>query len=84
MIIKTRYRDIPFEEAIKCSSRHVEEARPWWEARRGKIVTIDVSEPTHGGSRVCGGPFFNIVGDLDFEGSSRKISVCPHIAEIGD
>lgn len=38
MIVHTRYRDIPWEEATKCSTRSTPESRDWWESRRGKAL----------------------------------------------
>lgn len=89
MIVKTRYRDIPWEEARKCyrlSSRNrrvYPEGRgtseSWERAMRGKPVSIIVPARTdHQYKYVrCEGPFFTLAD------SDNKM-VCPHIAEIGD
>lgn len=82
-IITTKYRDIPWEEAKKCS-RIVNDAKAGkaWEARfRGKPVEITVpalSVPFDG-PMICGGPFF-----LRKSADNSTNIVCPHIAEIGD
>lgn len=83
MIITTRYRDIPWEEARKCS--HVindAKAGKAWEARfRGKPVDIAVPaiQTPLGAPMICGGPFF-----LRQSADNSANIVCPHIAEIGD
>lgn len=79
MIVKTRYRDIPFEEAIKCAVMRpgiIREARKNWRERKGKPVAIIApADPNQWEYVRCEGPFFWTTDDF---------LVCPHIAEIGD
>lgn len=76
MIIETRYRDIPWEEA----RQHVtvdEGSGSAWQHMRGNAVSIIV--PAYTGIIVdakCQGPFYLVVDDPGV--------ICPHIAEIGD
>ena len=78
MIITTRYRDIPWEEASKCAQpEHLTpQSRTNWEALRGKPVKIEspaITEPQYKYAQ-CGGPFYRVEG--------RAVMVCPHIAMI--
>ncbi len=77
VIIRTRYRDIPFEEARKCfygkNGSRVTESE-WDATYRGTPLRIHV--PSQDASGPCSGPFFSAVDGVGF--------VCPHIAEIGD
>jgi hypothetical protein len=79
MIIQTRYRDIPWEEARKCLHGG-NEWRAEWERCRGKPISIQVPETT-AGAALCEGPFFIVPG---YQWEGRKVAVCPHIVEIGD
>lgn len=80
MIIQTRYRDIPWEEARKCQSSFTEESEPFWNKVRGRPVLIQTpATEGHSLEVICGGPFYLRV---PFDG--RAGIVCPHIAEIGD
>lgn len=83
MIVETRYRDIPYEEARKCYQGGVvpkgggDGKRPW-KVLRGQPVSIIVpATNSHRPEIVCGGPFFLLADD-------DRYVVCPHIAEIGD
>ena len=89
MIIKTRYRDIPWEEAVKCyrldsggypvdKVPHEQQIQNWdkkWRNKQIIIIAPALSEPQYKHVR-CRGPFYQVA-------DSRNI-VCPHIAEIGD
>ncbi len=79
MTIKTRYRDIPWEEMIPCVINPRTDMRGEWERRRGKPVELRV--PACAGHahpyQSCKGPFFLVV-------AGGKGCVCPHIVEIGD
>lgn len=77
MIIRTRYRDVPFEGAIKCETEPADDAREQWDAVRGKpllLLTPACTNNDHGTS--CHGPFYERV--------DGRHCVCPHTAEIGD
>lgn len=80
MIVSTRYRDIPFEEATRCAIADAEDLREWWELHRGKAVEIHVPACTADGeehARTCNGPFFQVASNTPF-------CVCAHVVEIGD
>lgn len=80
MMITTRFRDIPFDEAKTCfgpASREDPEVRQAWETRyRGKTVQIQTPE-LGGHSSYCPGPYFAAADPY------MRI-VCPHLVEIGD
>ena len=84
-IIKTRYRDVPWEEVKNCFiDRDDEGCHEYWENNiRAKDLQV-ISPPVdpirnYGG---CQGPHYEITGKTDY--GFDKITVCPHIAEIGD
>lgn len=88
-ILKTRYRDIPFEEAVKCATPEgLEYCRNagvnWDQQQRRKPVSVlypPITTPQWKYAR-CGGPFYRVLkpdGTRDGE-----FMVCVHIAEIGD
>lgn len=80
-IIKTKYRDIPWEEVCKCltDTYAAKYSAEKWDAQlRGKPLDVE-SEPypeRQWENFCCGGPFH-------WAGSKRS-GVCVHIAEIGD
>ncbi len=79
MIVKTRYRDIPFEEVVDGFSENERElARDKWDSMRGQPVAFKT--PADPGEREggCGGPYFKNTANV------WPLYVCPHIAEIGD
>jgi lysozyme family protein len=80
MIVQTRYRDIPWEEAGKC---HHDTARfrDEWERRRGQPIRIKTPAVPIVERPLCAGPFYVLVGYI---WKDRPVVVCPHIAEIGD
>lgn len=85
MIIHTRYRDIPWEEAIKCWSHNEPGDRELWEShRRNRPVSIGVPAiaTTARYPFICEGPFFSTT--LTPRDPSRIVVCCPHIAVIGD
>lgn len=87
MIIETRYRDVPFQEAIKCAPRLSGVDSADWEDLRGKPVRVIVpGRPRSIGSYFeCEGPFFTVdSGPFIRNGELVRYTVCPHIAEIGD
>lgn len=76
--ITTRYRDIPFEEALKCAPNTNESgAREIWEEQlRGhEVIFYPLTRHEHNSYFTCEGPFFK---------TANGGSCCPHIAEIGD
>lgn len=87
MIVRTKYRDIPFEQVLKCVIRcNTTGNRTAWEKKmRGAPIVIQtpqVSDEVAAAQRemfVCGGPFF-----MDVTNNARNAAVCVHIAEIGD
>ncbi len=82
MIIQTRYRDIPYEQASSCLHQASSRDRERWESEfRGWPVSIIVPAAPTVSTPLCGGPFF-VVPNMTWEG--RPIAICPHIAEIGD
>ncbi len=80
-IIKTRYRDIPYEEVLRSCATSIDNAkkREIWEIRRGKPVHLETPAISGRSAQLlqCGGPFYRLVED------PSKV-VCPHVAEIGD
>lgn len=90
IVIETRYRDIPWEEAVKCyrldsgaypvdKVTHEEQVKHWDKRFRGKPVRI-IAPPDMGPQWehvLCKGPFYRV------DGLPRHM-VCPHLAEIGD
>ena len=80
MIVKTRYREIPFEEAIQCHVMDSEDfCRQQWAKWRGQPVAIFTPALTAEERPLrarCDGPFFSK--------TDRETSVCPHLAELGD
>lgn len=86
MIVKTRYRDIPWEEVIKCIVGPADPAtRKWWEGRRGADVAIEAPAASNITREdwACDGPWFDIVSERHCL-RGTPIAACPHIAEIGD
>lgn len=82
VIVRTRYRDIPFEEYLRCEPGST---RPdLWEAKRGQPIEIIVPASARPSRRwVCEGPYFyRADGAVGIHG--YRLAVCPHIAEIGD
>lgn len=84
MIIQTRYRDIPFEEAKKCQPKLQASA---WDSLRGKAVTIEVPPQNMAGLQeqlgICSQQIYK-TADGKPVGYARARWVCAHIAEIGD
>lgn len=81
MIIETRFRDIPWEEARKCFQDGSPEG---WARFRGspiKIVTPQLSKSNVDSPR-CSGPFFK--APFLYCDSGEPLCVCPHVVEIGD
>lgn len=79
MIIETRYRDIPWEEARK--HFHDGDAERW-STIKGRPIRIITPASPEAQDRLCEGPFFTVVGRIQLNGNG--CCVCPHIAEIGD
>jgi hypothetical protein len=77
MIIRTRYRDIPWSEARKCVNSHSSE--DIWESQRGQPLNIIAPPPPlkADAATMCAGPFYPLA-------SQPQNGVCPHIVEIGD
>jgi hypothetical protein len=82
-IIRTRYRDVPFEEVLKCASKYhprFPDERLWWESHRARSVEIVTPAFRSGkwprSKYACEGPFYAV--------AESAYAVCPHIAEIGD
>jgi len=86
MIIRTRYRDVPWEEIRNAHKLPTDAGRRYWEKSRGLKITI-LSGPLNPGmvtmtsnitkERVsCDGPFYL--------NQDNNCVVCPHTAEIGD
>ena len=82
MIIRTRYRDVPWEEVKNCYPPVPPGYEDFWEKCRGREIEIlsgpipisDIQSPEYG----CGGPYYGVPTP------SGGFVVCPHIAEIGD
>lgn len=85
MVIETRYRDIPFEEAVSCGTGFM--TPEGWEKRRGSVVRIRTPAVTRAQYNEfhfkCDGPFYETLL-ASRGGSNWRVLVCPHIAEIGD
>lgn len=78
MIVKTRYRDVPWEEiAAIHAPKMPQDSLDWESEMRGKPVMIRT--PALPDDDGCGGPWFRIV-----DGPTKALWVCPHLAEIGD
>ena len=82
MIVKTRYRDIAFEEAVKCTPQlNTLDMADVWIQSQGQTIEIEtpcLPDKSPFSFFVCGGPFYKVVG------VPLPYVVCPHIAEIGD
>lgn len=82
--VQTRFRDIPFEEAVKCHSAKTRKyASPeGWAQLRGQPILIET--PGRGKDRsitfLCNGPFYR----TQLVGKAGEIWVCLHVAEVGD
>lgn len=87
-IIKTRYRDVEFEELCRCkdipASATYSGIPPKIQWANFKGMPIEITTPPLPPARVddvalnlCEGPFYHVVGTINR-------CVCPHIAEIGD
>lgn len=80
MIVTTRWRDISYEEAMKCTVPPINHERGsrFWDAHRGKLV--DIQTPACDGTHdlyACLGPFFQLA-------RTPQICVCAHQIEVGD
>ena len=94
MIIQTRYRDIPFEEARKCAGPNsiaildVNTARAKWEKRRGKVMTIQtpqtIDSRRNNSKCACDGPWYRVLSIDGRDISLLGAIACTHLAEIGD
>ena len=84
MDIVTKYRDIPFEEAVKCSPKENSHyVAAFWESNmRGKMLVIETPANGVSDGAICEGPFFRVLNRCALRGG--KLVACPHIAEIGD
>ena len=85
-IIKTRYRDVPWEERGHGGDlRSTEqEARELWNKFRGKNVSFLTPPLKKSPHYPCEGPHYRVTG-LDLMPKYGQFwVVCPHIAEIGD
>lgn len=83
-MIRTRYRDIPLEEAIQCAQPECPRHPGKWEKRRGMPVAIEtkaLNSETVGHIFRCEGPFY----ETDERSQDGLIvTVCLHLVEIGD
>lgn len=78
--LETRYRDIPFEEVIKCATRPpAKGGAEVWEGIRGRPLRVLLPPCTgnHASEFRCKGPFYQ-------NADKPSHCVCVHIAEIGD
>lgn len=86
MVIKTRYRDIPWEEVCICFNEDDGVTVAKWSHMRGAALTVCIpalNEEDYEINGNCEGPFFN-VEPKRLLGDGFRYCVCPHIAEIGD
>lgn len=83
MIVTVHYKDVAFEEVLKCApSSNTERNRAKWEEMRGKEVKIilpmatkEVAEVQYA-TFVCGGPFYyRATGGLND-------AVCEHLVDM--
>ena len=88
MIIATRYRDVPWEET-GCPSKLNAIGAEKWRKWRGTPISVEI--PSVGNrpfgtqfvnDSECREPKYRVVKNK--EGSVTNVSVCSHIAEIGD
>lgn len=82
MTVKTRYRDIPWEEAVQCSPNLTRER--WDKVYRGQTVNVTGGpEPPEEFKKFtnCQGPWWR-TNRMNTDG--HVAAICPHIAEIGD
>jgi len=87
MKVKIKYRDIPFEQAMLCSTEKGIQISSLigeknWNLLRNNSFYIETPAITEEQWEYvkCGGPFFNVINP-PFNGI---LIVCPHLAEIGD
>lgn len=84
MIIRTRYRDVPWEEVAPCMAPRMLDGADRWHKWRGKPMQIQTPAmnriPEKGDS--CKGPYYLVTDCVGKDGA--VLAVCPHIAEIGD
>ena len=76
MIIKTRYRDVPWEEILPY---HGGVGVNRWDELRGMEISIECIAQPPKDVGICKGPVFKIV-----EGPVVPAVACSHLAEIGD
>jgi len=85
--VKIKYRDIPFEQAMLCSTEKgiqisIPNGKKRWDMLRNNNFYIETPAIVEEQWEFvkCGGPFFTVI-DPPFSGI---LIVCPHLAEIGD
>lgn len=79
MIIKTRYKDIPYSEVNAVHHMMLHDPYFAWEELRGK--EIEIQTPPDSRTDGCGGPWYRVLTPVV---DSPVCVVCPHLAEIGD
>lgn len=86
-VIKTRYRDLPWQEVKECAlpEHALDRERSAWQAMRGEPVSFVAPALAYRPRGFqCSGPFFDVYpSTLAADGRAKRV-VCPHIAEIGD
>lgn len=76
--LKTRYRDIPWEDVMKVHKSHPEDRPAVWETMRGRSVEICLPAYTERrGDEACDEPHYLILNEYG-------TAVCCHLAIIGD
>lgn len=78
MIVRTRFRDIPWEEIDRaCVPDDEPVDRGKWDRLRGTPVAIRTPPVPAAANFKCNGPFYQLAADEDS-------AVCLHLVDLGD
>lgn len=89
MILTTRYKDIPYEEAIKCAVPGTlqPDSRDKLEKSRGRVIQVEtppIATRQYLYAR-CEGPFYKVFPPRQSKSHPEcYLMVCVHLTEIGD
>jgi hypothetical protein len=85
-VLKTRYRDVPWEEIDESHQNPTSEdvALDWNSYMRGRPIVIELIPVEFRWTAECPGPVFKIVDGSAIAGFRDGSGVCTHLAEIGD
>lgn len=79
MIVKTRYRDIPWKEVDESHRPYLREPEieRWNREYRGRVIEVITEPLVPNWTAKCLGPVFRLAND-------PTSIICAHLAEIGD